>query len=144
MFDAKRPRVGDPFDLVVRSTAGGKPIGGNAKVTATLMSPTTAARDIIATKPPKELPAFEPGMTLAERQLLALPQDPKEWIKLRPRRQTVVLKRNRKGEFRTRFRPQVPGIYTAFVTIEGDAAKIGHFSRTLTATAVVRRPQPES
>jgi len=142
VFNAKRPTVGSPFDLVVRSTVGGKPIAANARVTATLMIPTTTARDLIAANPPKEPPVFEPGMTLFERQLLALEQDPKAWAKLKPRRQTVVLKQGRNGAFSTRLRPQVPGIYTAVVTIEGEAAKIGKFSRTMTATTVVRPPEP--
>jgi hypothetical protein len=142
VFNVKRPRVGDALDLVVRSTVNGKPLGGGAKATVTLMRPTIAIRDIIGTKRPKDLPAFEPGLTIAERQLLALPQDPKKWAMLKPRRQIVELKPTGKGEFRTRFSPQVPGIYTAFVTIEGNAAKLGQFSRTVTATAVVRARKP--
>lgn len=138
MFADKRPRVGVPLDLFVRSTADGKPIGGKARVTVTLMSPTTTPSDIIARNKQKELPAFEPGMSVADRQLLALTQDPKAWAALKPKQQKVVLKWTGKEGFRARFRPHVPGIYTAFVTIEGDAAKIGNFSRTLTATAVVR------
>jgi hypothetical protein len=142
VFNARRPKVGDPLELVVRSTAGGKPIGASAKVTATLMIPTTAVRDLIATDPPKEPPSFEPGMTLDERQLLAFTQDPKNWAKLKPKRQTVVLKQDGKGAFNTRISPKVPGIYTAAVTIDGEAAKIGKFSRTITATTVVRSPEP--
>jgi hypothetical protein len=142
VFKAKRPTVGSPFDLVVQSTAGGKPLAANARVTATLMIPTTTARDLIAANPPKEPPVFEPGMTLVERQLLALEQDPRARAKLKPRRQTVVLKRNGNGAYSTRLRPRVPGIYTAVVTIEGEAARIGKFSRTMTATTVVRTPEP--
>ena len=137
-FDAKRPRVGHPLDLVVRFAAGGKPISARAKVTVTLKSPTTAAGHIVATTQPKELPALETGMTVAERRLLSLVQDPKGWAALKPKQQRLELRPTVKGEFRTRFRPRIPGIYTAFVTIEGDAAKIGSFSRTLTVTAVVR------
>jgi hypothetical protein len=106
------------------------------------MIPTTTPRDLITAHPPKEPPAFEPGMTLAERQLLALPQNSKEWAKLKPKRQIVVLKRSRNGTFSTQLRPQIPGIYTAVVTIDGEAAKIGKFSRTMTATTVVRTAEP--
>jgi hypothetical protein len=137
VFKAKRPKVGDPLDLVVRSTADGKQIGAGARVTATLTMPRTTVRDLLADKPAKELPAFEPNMPESERHLLALAQDPKTWAKLKPKRQTVVLKRSGKDVFSTRFRPQIPGIYTAVVTIEGEAAKLGKFSRTATTTVVV-------
>ena len=142
VFKAKRAKVGDPLELVVRLAAGSKPIGDSARVTARLMIPTTSVRDLITPNPPKEPPAFEAGMTLGERQLLALPQDPEKWAKLRPKRQTVVLRRSGNGAFSTRLHPQVPGIYTAVVTIDGEAAKIGKFSRTMTATAVVRPTEP--
>lgn len=138
MFDVRRPRVGDPLDLVVRLAVDGRPIGSGVKATAILTRPAAAAGDIIAAAPPKDLPAFEPGATAAERQMLAFAQDPKRWAALEPRRQTAVLEPNDKGEFRARFRPRIPGIYTAIVTIEGDDGKIGSFSRTVTATAVVR------
>jgi hypothetical protein len=138
MFDARRPRVGNNLDLVVRVTTGGRPIARSARVSVTLMRPATAVDDILAKIPRKELTAFEPGMTLAEQRLLVLAQDPKRWTALKPRQQTLVLRANDKGEFRTRFRPSVPGIYTAFVSIEGEADKIGKFSRAVTAIAVVR------
>jgi hypothetical protein len=138
MFDVRRPRMGDPLDLVVRLAADGRPIGSGVKVTAIVTRPATAAGDIIAAAPTKDLPAFEPGATAAERQMLAFAQDPKRWAALDSRRQTAVLDPNDKGEFRARFRPQLPGIHTAIVTIEGDDGKIGPFTRTLTATAIVR------
>ncbi|MGH6928686.1 MAG: vWA domain-containing protein, partial [Dongiaceae bacterium] len=136
IFDVERPRLGDPLDLVVRLSVAGRPL--NAKVTATLMRSAAAVGDIIADIQPKELPAPEPGTTPAERQLLAFAQDPRRWAALAPRRQTVVLEPGDKGEFRARFRPRLPGIYTAAVTIEGDDGAIGHFTRTVMATAVVR------
>jgi len=138
MFDVRRPRVGDPLDLVVRLAADGRPVGSGVKVTATLTRPAAAAGDIIAAAPTKDLPALEPGATAAERQMLAFAHDPRRWTALKPRRQTAVLEPNDKGEFRARFRPQLPGIYTAIVTIEGDDGRIGPFSRTVTTTAVVR------
>lgn len=138
VFDARRPRVGNPLDLVVRVTAGGRPIDRSARVGVTLMSPATAINDILAKIPRKELIAFEPGMSLAEQRLLVFAQDPKRWAAFKPRQQRLVLRPNDKGEFRTRFRPSVPGIYTAFVSIEGEAGKIGKFSRTVTAITVVR------
>ena len=138
MFVAKRPRVGVPLDLVVRLTADGKPIRRSPKVTVTLTSPRLAVGDIIATIHPKELKAFEPGITSAEAQMLSLTQDPKRWAALKPRRKTIVLKATDKGDFRTQFLPKIPGIYTAFVTIEGEDARIGQFSRTLTVTEVVQ------
>jgi hypothetical protein len=138
LFNARRPKVGDPLDLVVRFAAGGQPFGNSAKVTVTLMSPRTVTRDITITQP-KKLAGLEPGMTVVERQSLAVAQDPRLWNAFKPRQQTLVLKRTDKGDFRARLRPLVPGIYTAFVTIEGDAGKLGQFSRTMTATAVVYR-----
>ena len=138
MFAARRPRVGNPLDLIVRVTTGSRPIDRSARVTVTLKSPTTAVNDILAKIPREELTTFEPGMTLAEQRLLVLAQDPKRWAALKPRQRKLVLHPNDKGEFRTRFRPQVPGIYTAFVSIEGEADKIGKFSRTVTAITVVR------
>lgn len=138
VFEVKRPRVGNPLDLVVRVTAGGRPIDRSARVTVTLMRPATAVNDILAKIPRKELTAFEPGMTLAEQRLLVLAQDPKRWAALKPRQQKLELRPNDKGEFRTRFRPRVAGIYTAFVSIEGEADKIGKFSRAVTAITVVR------
>jgi hypothetical protein len=143
VFTAKRPKVGDPLDLVVRSTADGKPIGAGARVTATLTMPTTAIRDLLATKPSKDLPAFEPNTPETERHLLALAEDPKTWAKLKPKQKTVILRRSGKAAFRTRLHPQIPGIYMAVVTIEGEAAKLGKFARTATTTVVVteaRRP----
>lgn len=77
-------------------------------------------------------------MTLTDQRLLALAQDPKRWAAIKPRIQRLVLRQNDKGDFRTRFRPLVPGIYTAFVSIEEEADKIGRFSRTVTPIAVVR------
>jgi hypothetical protein len=142
VFNAKQPEVGEPLDLVVRSTAGGKPVGASAKVTATLMIPTITPGEIIAANPPKEITALEPGMSVAQRQLLAFTQDPKNLAKLRPKPNTVVLKRSDKGIFTTQLRPQVPGIYTAVVTIDGETAKIGKFSRTMTVTTVVRSQKP--
>ena len=70
--------------------------------------------------------------------MLALTQDPGMLAALKPKSQTIVLKANAKGEFRTQFRPEIAGNYTALVTIEGDDDKFGHFSRTQTVTAVVR------
>jgi hypothetical protein len=137
VFDVDRPRLGDPLDLVVRLTGAGQPIG-SAEVAVTLLRPTTTAGDIIAGTRSKELPVLEPGATAAERRLLAFAYDPTRWAALEPRRQTMILEPNDKGEFRARFRPQVPGIHTAVVTIEGNDARIGQFTRTLTATAVVR------
>jgi hypothetical protein len=138
VFNARRPKVGDALDLVVRFAAGGQPIGNSARVTVTLMSPRHVTRDITIAQP-KKLAGLEPGMTVAERQSLALAQDPRLWAALKPRQQTLLLTRTDKGDFRVRLHPLVPGIYTAFVTIEGDAEKLGQFSRTVTATAVVYR-----
>jgi hypothetical protein len=138
IFDTRQPRVGNQLDLVVRVTADGRPIDRNASVTVSLKSPTTAINDILAKIPRKELTAFEPGMTLAEQRLLVVAKDPQRWAALKPRERKLVLSPNDKGEFRTRFRPRVPGIYTALVAIEGEGGKIGKFSRTVTAITVVR------
>ena len=142
LFNASQPKVGEPLELVVRTTANGRPLAASARVTATLMIPTSAVSDIIAAKPSKELPVVEAGMTDAEHQTLVLAQDPAKWARLRPRRQTVVLRRSGKDAFSTQLRPQVPGVYTAIATIDGDAPKIGKFSRTQTVTAVVRKGEP--
>jgi len=136
-FDLKRPRAGEPLDLVVRLTAGGLPVAGT-KVSVTLLSPTITAGDIIARSPPKDLPAFEPGMSIGERQLLALAQDPKRSAGLKPKPTKIELQPTGKGDFRARLSTDVPGIYTAFVTIEGSSPQLGQFSRTLTMTSVVR------
>ena len=137
VFSTKRQKiVGDPLDLVVRLTAGGQPI--RARVSVNLMSPTITTRDVVTITQPKELPGFEPGMTAGERRLLASAQDPRRWAALKPKQQTLVLRRTDNSDYRARLRPQVPGIYTAFVNIEGTDEKLGQFSRTLTATIVVR------
>lgn len=136
-FDAKRPRAGDPLDLVVRLTDGGRPVGG-ARVTVTLTSPTVSPGDRLAAARPKELPAPEPGLTVAERRLLALSKAPGSRPAHKPRRETLLLKPSDKGEFRARLSPQIPGVHTASVVIEGDDARLGRFSRAVTATVVVR------
>ncbi|HEX8146855.1 MAG TPA: vWA domain-containing protein [Pyrinomonadaceae bacterium] len=142
-FGGVRPRAGDPLDLLVRLTADGRPADVGARVTVTLSSPTNAAGDIIAGTRPKELPSREPGMSLAERQLLTLTEDPKRRAALKPRQESLVLRPTDKGEVRAQLRPQVPGVYTASVNIEGEDARLGRFSRTLTATTVVRFAAPD-
>lgn len=142
-FNLKRPRAGEPLELVIRITAGGQPLSETTRVFATLMSPTITAGDVIAKKPLKELPAFEPGMSIAERQLLALAQDPKRSALLKPKLKKLVLEPTGKGEFRARLSTQVPGIYTAFVTIEGSDPRLGQFSRTVTTTTSVRFANPD-
>lgn len=136
-FDLKRPRAGEPLDLVVRLTAGGQPVT-DTRVSVTLLSPTITAGDIIAKNPPKDLPAFEPGMSIGERQLLALAQDPKRSAGLKSKSTKLEMQPTGKGDFRARLGTDVPGIYTAFVTIEGSNAQLGQFSRTMTITTVVR------
>lgn len=137
MFNVQRPRAGDALDLVVRLAADGQPIRGQVKVKVAWKSPRTTVGDIIAKYKPKDPPAAEPGASAAERQILALAYDPKTWAALKPKTQTEELKSNDKGEFRKQFRPKIPGVYTAVVTIEGEDAKLGKFRRTLTATTVV-------
>lgn len=136
-LDLKQPRAGEPLDLVIRLTGAGKPVSGTARALVTLLSPTTTAGDIIAKNPPKELPAVEPGMSIAEQQLLALTQDPKSLALLKGRPRKLVLKATGKGEFRARLNTRVPGIYTAFITVEGSDPKLGQFRRTMTMTAAV-------
>lgn len=137
-FDAKRPKSGEPIELIVRLAAAGRPINGNTKVTATLISPTITAGDIIAKYPAKDLPAPEPGLSLAQRQLLSLTQDPKRMAAFKTTQEKLILKANDRGEFRALFKPAIPGIYTVSVAIDGDAAGIGRFSRAQTLTTVVR------
>ena len=137
MFLGKRPRIGRTLDLVVRATAGQKPIDRNTKVSVSLKSPKSSFNDIAATVRPKLLPAFEPGMSVTQRRLLSVAADSKAWAKLKPLERIVLLKPNDKGEFRMRLRPKIPGIYTALVTIEGEDAKLGKFTRTVTAVTVV-------
>lgn len=136
MFNVQRPRAGDALDLVLRLTADGQPIRGRVKVKVAWKSPTTTVGDIITKYKPKDPPAAEAGASAAERQILALAYDPKMWAALKPKTQTEVLKSNDKGEYRKQFRPKIPGVYTAVVTIEGDDAKLGKVSRTLTITTV--------
>jgi len=137
-FNGKRPRSGEPIELVVRVAAGGRPINGNVRVTATLVSPSISAGDIIVKYPAKELPAPEPGLSLAQRQFLALTQDAKRLAAFKTTEDKLILRPNDKGEFSARIKPAVPGIYTVFVTIDGDTRGLGQFSRTQTMTTVVR------
>lgn len=141
-FNLKQPRAGEPLDLVVRLTAGGQPISGTS-VFVTLLSPTMTAGDIIAAKPLQDPPAFEPGMSIGERQLLAFSQDPRRLALLKPQSRKVALEPNGKGEFRTRLDTPVPGVYTAFISIEGNDPKLGQFTRIMTATAMVRFANPD-
>ena len=138
LFDVARPRLGDPLELVVRLTSAGKPLARNARVTMTLMRPQVEISSVVAGIKPKELTAFEPGLSVAEQKHLALFQNSARWKALEPRQESVVMQTNQKGEFRGRIRPRVPGIYTARITIDGDGEKIGRFSRTMTAVTVVR------
>ena len=138
LFNIKRPKVGDVVELVVRLSSGRRVIAGNPRVTVKLVSPKVAVERIIATQQLKEVPVLEPGMTLVERRLLGVMLDPKLRIALKPKLTTISLKPNDKGEFRTRIRARVPGVYTAIVTIKGNDEKLGRFSRTQTVTTVVR------
>jgi hypothetical protein len=142
-FDVLRPRVGYPLELVVRLTSAGKPIHRRARVTVTFIRPTTEISLALAEIKPSELRAFEPGLSLNEQKHLVLVQKSARWISLKPRQEQLVMQPNQKGEFRTRIRPRVPGIYTAVVTIEGEIEKVGRFSRTVTAVTVVRSQNRE-
>ncbi|MEK6336484.1 MAG: VWA domain-containing protein [Acidobacteriota bacterium] len=137
VFNVRKPRVGAPLELIVQSTAEGKPIGADSRVMVTLLKPAKSARGILAGLDPKTLPTYEPGATVLERRQLALVKDPEKLAALKPTRETLILKRSGKGDFRTRFRPDLPGVYTAHIIIYGESANLGKFSRTMTATAVV-------
>jgi hypothetical protein len=106
--------------------------------TMTLMRPRAEIGGVIAGIKSNELTAFEPGLSVTQQKHLALFQNSARWKALEPRQESVVMKTNQRGEFRARIRPRVPGIYTARITIDGDDAKIGRFSRTMTAVTVVR------
>lgn len=138
LFNIKRPKVDDVVKLVVRLSSGRRAIAGNPRVTVKLVSPRVAVERIIATPPLKEVPVLEPGMTLVDRRLLGVMLDPKLRIALKPKLKTISLRPNEKGEFSTRVRTCVPGVYTAIVTIKGNDEKLGRFSRTQTVTTVVR------
>lgn len=105
MFDAKHPKAGEPFDIVVRLTAGGQTISGNTRVTVSLFSPTNAVGGIIVKSRLTRLPPAEPSSNMAEHQLLAFAQDSRRRAALKPRRQEVVLQPTDRGEFRTRLSP---------------------------------------
>ena len=137
MFSVRRPRAGDSLDFVVVLAADGQPVRSHAKVTIAWKSPTNTLGDVLAKYKPKDPPAAESRASALERQILALAYDPKAWAALQPKTQTTELKANDKGWFFKQFRPKIPGVYTAVVTIEGDDPKLGKFRRTLTATTVV-------
>jgi len=134
----KQPRAGDPLELVMRVTARGQPVSSKSRATVTWHTPTATAGDIIAKYVPKELPALEPGMSLGERQLLALTQDPKSLALLKGKSNKLVVKPTSKGDFRVRLSTGVPGIYTVFITVKRNDAKLGAFSRTMAITVAVR------
>lgn len=136
-FDVQRPRSGDALDLVVRLTTHRQPIRGQANVKVVWKTPRVTLGDILANYKPKDPPGAEPGTSALERKILALSYDPRVREALQPRTQNEELKSNDKGEFRKQFRPKIPGVYSAMVTIEGEDAKLGKFSRTLTVTTVV-------
>jgi hypothetical protein len=137
-FEEKRPVSKQTMNLVVRLTSAGRPIDKNVTVTATLVSPAITAGDIIAKNPVKKLLAAEPGLSLAQRQLLALTQDAKRLAAFKTTQQKLTLRSDDKGDFRAQIKPSIPGIYTAFITIDGDVRGLGPFSRTQTLTTVVR------
>ena len=134
----KQLRAGQRAELVARVTARGKPVSSTARATVTWLTPTSTAGDIIAKNPPKELPALEPGMSIGERQLLALTQDPRSRALLKGTPRNLVVKPTSKGEFRVRLSTGVPGIYTAFITVKGNDPKLGPFRRTMAITTAVR------
>jgi hypothetical protein len=136
-FDVERPRVGSPFELVVRLTSGGKPIHRTSRVTVSLMRPRVGLDRLLGDIKPGELRAFEPGMSVNEQKELALVQKAERWIALKPKPEQLAMKANQKGEFRARIQPSVTGIYTAVVTIEGVDERVGRFNRTTTAVTVV-------
>lgn len=102
-----------------------------------MLRPKAEISSVIRGIKPNELPAFEPGLSVTERKQLALFQKSASWRALEPRQESVVMQTNQK-EFRTRFRPRVPGIYGARITIDGDVEKMSRFSRTVTAVTIVR------
>jgi hypothetical protein len=134
VFD-RQARVGSPLDLIVRLSGAGSRI---ARVTVTLLKPAKSVESILAGMRARNLREFEPGMSISDRKLLSISQDAKAAAALKPIKQTLTLRGNDKGEFRTRLNPTVPGVYTATVTIDGEGDKLGKFSRTITATTVVR------
>ncbi len=77
------------------------------------MRPMAGISSVIAGIKPNELPAVEPGLSVAEKKQLALFQKSARSKALEPRQETVVMQTNQKGEFRARIRPRVSGIYTA-------------------------------
>ena len=138
IFDGQRPRVGSPLELVVRSTSTGKPLIRQARVTVTLTRPKTSLDRILADIKPAELRVFEPGLSINEQKQLVLAQKSERLMGLKSKPEQLVLQANRRGEFRGRIQPRVPGIYTAVVTIEGTDDRAGRFTRTATVVTVVR------
>ncbi len=139
-FVARRFKVGDPVELVVRLSVNGRPLDGTVNARAALQGPGVAVGNVIAAHPaidPDKLRGAEPGMTAGERALLAVAQSPRQWAALKPSRDRLTLAADATGVFRAMFRPQVPGVYLAAVEITGTDSKIGSFTRTLTATTVI-------
>lgn len=103
-----------------------------------LTRPKTSLDRILAGIKPAELRVFEPGLSINEQKHLVLAQKPERLKGLKSKPEQLVMQVNRKGEFRGRIRPLVPGIYTAVVTIDGTDDRIGRFTRTATVVTVVR------
>jgi hypothetical protein len=137
-FETLHPRVGSPLELVVRLASGGRPIHRTSRVTVSLIRPRVTLDRLLNEIKPSELRAVEPGMSVNEQKQLALVQKPERWTALTPRTEQLVMRANQKGEFRGRFQPSLPGIYTAVVNIEGIDERVGRFTRTATAVTVVR------
>lgn len=140
LFETKTGRVGAPLDLIVRLTRGKLPMRPGTRVNIQLLSPTMDAKQIAATIPTRNLPNFEPGLSIDQRRMLRVSSDPTKWRALKWRRQILTVRPNDKGEFRTQFTPRTPGIHTVLITIEGDDPRLGRFSRALSVTTAVRRP----
>jgi hypothetical protein len=137
-----RLRVGSPLTFVVEVKPRKRPLDGRMSVTATVEQPRIAIANLIgdARPPDPEGRGFEPGMTAAERQVVALAIDAERWKALTtPRRATIRLKGDRNGVVRgTLGSVTIPGIYRATVRISGEDRRLGRFERTESVTAIVR------
>ena len=100
-LERARSRVDPPLRLAVQVWAGKRPVDGAVTVTAEIARPRVAIGNLLAQAGAAEKvpPATEPGMTVAERRLVALASDRKAWPVLVPQRQIIRLQGG-KGDYR--------------------------------------------
>ncbi len=140
-FGSRSDRVGTALELALQVRADQRPIDGRITVTAVAERPRVAIGNVLATMKPLAVgrPGYEPGMSLAERQLAAIFSDEAAWKAIQPATEDIRVEGDGKGAFRAVLpKISVPGLYRMTLRISGEDSKLGRFERTETVSTVVR------